>query len=142
MPDWSPPLPQIYSTGNTLTLRLLNPGSPDSDHMEVTIDYAFLPFTKSQVFRVSLPGEQLGATAGFAPSPSAAILKLYDRRYIDDRKGKEWSKELEACARRSWREKRFDDIEDMDSFYRYGCDFEEDDDAEIEDYFRWLVQVR
>lgn len=136
--DWSPPVAQIYTVRNKLTLRLLDHDSPN--RIDVTIDHTFLPFTKSQVFRVSLQPKNSGANA--VSLPSTAVLKLYDRRYINDRKGEEWSQDVESSARHAWREKHFDDIEDPDSFYRWPRDPEANDDSEMEDYFRWLVQVR
>lgn len=86
-----------YAAGSPVSLNLQSTG----DALTAYIDHTFLPFTKSQTLKVH-----------FAPSsayglPRQAILKVFDRRYINDRtprhyEAKPWSREREDAAQARW----------------------------------------
>lgn len=128
-----------YIPGITLKARILpNSGklSDSAQEISANIDSLFLPFTKSQVMRATLhpvPGE------GY---PKNCVIKLYDRRFVDDRRKLQqlWSPSREAVARASWSEKRGwaqENLLKLEDEDRNGFD-----DAQWEEYFRQKVQVR
>lgn len=136
--------PHPYTPGNSITLRVLNDESASQKASEFTISvgitHAFLPFTKSQAMRISLPSD--------APPelPPNAVLKLYDRRWIDDRHRDPWSMEHETIARAAWNEtqtgtldplaEEFSDDSD-DEFYDQPSDDDDDDPEALgQDYRR------
>jgi hypothetical protein len=78
---------KIESHGNTLNVRV-----------EQVLD----PFTKSQAMRVRVLNSPSGRTLDI---PKVVVLKLYDRRWIDDRKfdDEPWSPALEEAAQERWK---------------------------------------
>jgi hypothetical protein len=101
----------------------------------VIIDSTFLPFTKSQTMRVHLAPD----VAQQAGLPEKAVLKLYDRRWTDDRRYGEnsWSPSRESAACARWRAIASGELKD---------DFEEisrDDwsEAHEEEAYRRLCKV-
>ncbi|KAF8512748.1 hypothetical protein BU17DRAFT_95979 [Hysterangium stoloniferum] len=94
-----------YSVGMTLNLTtLVNARNIESNGntLSVHIEHVFLPFTKSQTtcIRVFRPSPGLTSTI-----PEVAILKLYDRRWIDDRNfdDEPWSPAREEAAQARWK---------------------------------------
>ena len=93
-----------YSVGGTLCLTNVDIHNIEShgNTLNVRIEHVFLPFTKSQTMRVRV----LHPSAGRSPDiPEMAVLKLYDRRWIDDRKfdDEPWSPAREEAARARWK---------------------------------------
>ena len=96
-----------YSAGVTISLTTL----VDIDNIEshgntfnVHVEHVFLPFTKSQTMRVRIPHSSSSAGSISLPE-EVAILKLYDRKWIDDREFHEtpWSPAREEAARARWK---------------------------------------
>lgn len=126
---------QSYFPGLAIDLRILGNSSTAPDSIiRVHVTSVFAPFTKSQVMRITFPSE-LGS--GF---PENAVLKLYDRRYIDDRREQVWSPSREIAARAAWREKRWDGVEIIEGDFSH--DWDEFDETKWEEFFRQLMQVR
>ena len=127
---------QHYFPGLSLDLRVLSTSgnAPASDSIiQVHVESLFLPFTKAQAMRITLPSDLR------SEFPANAVLKLYDPRWIDDRDDyHSWSPSLEAAARAAWSEKRWNGLNLLDD----DDDGEEYDDAQWEEYYRQLVQVR
>lgn len=117
----------VYSPGLVLDLRILD----TSNTLCVRIDSLFLPFTKSQAMRVTI----LSGPEDFA-APNRTILKLYDRRWIDDRGKRVWTPSREATAREAWNEKRWAGVQPFNLF-----DNQPSDDVQWEEYFRYLMKV-
>jgi len=69
-----------YTTGAEFVLILTDPVDNSTCHVRVKVVQAY-PFTKSQALKVDI----LGVTHGYKSLPQTAFLKLYDRRYLDDR---------------------------------------------------------
>lgn len=94
-----------YFPGQSLDLHVLteSSGVSTSSTLRIRVDIRSLcvPFTKSQVMRIAIPPE---TGSGL---PLKAILKLYDRRCIDDRDEDLWSPTSEAAVLSAWREKRW-----------------------------------
>lgn len=94
-----------YFPGQSLDLYVLTKsgGVRTSSTLRIRVDITSLcvPFTKSQVMRIAIPPE---TGSGL---PLKAILKLYDRQYIDDRDKDLWSLTSEAAVRSARREKRW-----------------------------------
>jgi len=129
---------QTYSPGISLELQILpgssDPPSPESSgSLRVCVTTVFHPFTKSQVMRVTIPSQP--SSSAF---PTNAVLKLYDRRWIDDRKKQPWSPAREAIARAAWSEKKRDDVENLDDS-RAG---DPKEPAEWEEHYRRMAGVR
>ncbi|KAF8299256.1 hypothetical protein DL93DRAFT_2091220 [Clavulina sp. PMI_390] len=113
---------QPYTPGSTLLLYVLPPQNESADACEldlsslptisIVVDQPFLPYTKGQAMRISIPSTNLSLPAHISTLPPRAVLKLYDRRWIDDRRSpsrwsnvdERWTPEREAFARRAWRE--------------------------------------
>jgi hypothetical protein len=78
---------KIESHGNTLNVR---------------VEQVFDPFTKSQAMCVRVLNSPSGRTLDI---PKVVVLKLYDRRWIDDRKfdDEPWSPALEEAAQERWK---------------------------------------
>ena len=75
------------------------------DGLNVHVEHVFLPFTKSQSMRVRiLHSSSAGSILPDIPA-EVAVLKLYDRRWIDDRKfdDEPWSLAREEAARARWK---------------------------------------
>ncbi|KAF8523710.1 hypothetical protein BU17DRAFT_63648 [Hysterangium stoloniferum] len=94
-----------YSVGMTLNLTtLVNVCNIESNGntLSVHIEHAFLPFTKSQTIRIRVLRPSPGPTSDI---PEVAILKLYDRRWVNDRKfdDEPWSPTREEAAQARWR---------------------------------------
>jgi len=72
--------------------------------------------------------------------PENAVLKLYDRRWTDDRENEPWSPAREAAARVAWSEKRWVNMETLD----YDCtdDDPEWEEPQWEEYYRRVAEVR
>lgn len=104
--------------------------------------------------RIKIPSEASSAL------PSSAILKLYDRRYIDDREKYHWALEREDAVRSAWREKRWGEFlldpldepeeeeeppegyTDDDGIFHYtGPTIDTRDEAEKEEEYRKIVMV-
>lgn len=64
---------QVYSFGRVLDLQT---STKARETIHARIEHVSLPFTKSQTMRIRLLGGRTFDTA---------VLKLYDRRFIDDR---------------------------------------------------------
>jgi len=87
-----------YSAGAEFLLILTDPVDHAAYQVRVKVIKAYLPFTKSQPLKVDI----LSVTPEYTRKlPQTAFLKLYDRRYLDDRAqdGRHpWSQEKEAKA--------------------------------------------
>lgn len=118
---------QPYFSGQAL--NLLCSAAP----LRVYVKSVFSPFTQSQVMRISIPSH---CTNGLG-LPKCAVLKLYDRHWIDDREKQPWSPSREAVARAAWLEKKWEGSEPLD--LNDGDNF---DEAQWEEYYRQTVQVR
>lgn len=128
----------VYTPGSVLPLEyVVGSSTSNKSHvvLSVCIDHVFLPFTKSQTLRVDI----LYPLASELGLPNKAILKLYDRRWIDDRRFDEqpWSPARELAAQARWKAIASGEIED---------DFErmsEDDYNELheEEQYRRLCKV-
>ena len=98
----------IYTKGSVLPLeKIVDSRTQGRVALSVHIDHVFLPFTKSQTLLVDIPASELGF-------PDKAILKLYDRRWIDDRRFDEepWSSARESAAQVRWKAIASGQIED------------------------------
>jgi hypothetical protein len=101
---------------NLTTLDIRNIESRGST-LSVRVEHVFLPFTKSQTMRIRILVPSPGTTSDI---PEAAILKLYDRRWIDDRKfdDEPWSPAREEAAQARWKAigsgELVDDFDTMD----------------------------
>ena len=91
---------QSYFPGLSLDLQLLSASGSLSNSI-IHVTRMFLPFTKSQVMRIAVPSEL------HPEFPANAVLKLYDRCWIDDREHHPWSPSREAAARAGWSKKRW-----------------------------------
>src|SRR5271156_6399592 len=70
-----------YTAGAEFVVILTDPIDYSRCHVRVKVLKVY-PFTKSQPLKVDI----LGVTRGYKPRlPQTAFLKLYDRRYLDDR---------------------------------------------------------
>ena len=99
----------VYSTGVTLNLTTLVDIHNIANHgntLNVHFEHVHLPFTKSQTMRVRVlhSSAAAGSTVPILPEETA-VLKLYDRRWIDDRKFNDepWSPAREEAARMRWK---------------------------------------
>ena len=98
----------VYSTGVTISLTtLVDVHNIESrgNTFNVHVEHVYLPFTKSQTMRVRvLHSSAAGSTLPDLPQETA-VLKLYDRRWIDDRKfdDEPWSPAREEVARERWK---------------------------------------
>ncbi|KAF8804123.1 hypothetical protein BYT27DRAFT_6709699 [Phlegmacium glaucopus] len=93
-----------YVVGMTLNLTtIVDIHGPESrgDSLSVHVDHVFLPFTKSQAMRIRVFRPSPDSTSDM---PEVAVLKLYDRRWIDDRKfdDQPWSPAREEAAQMRW----------------------------------------
>ena len=89
-----------YSAGVTISLiPLVDIHNIESsgNTLNVQVEHVFLPFTKSQTMRVRILHS--------SDSEEIAVLKLYDRIWIDDRKfdDEPWSPAREEAARARWK---------------------------------------
>ena len=112
-----------------MDLRLLDGTGDASDSIiRAHVTKVFLPFTKSQVMRITLPAEP-GSKFKF---PQNAVLKLYDRRWIDDRRDHPWSPSRETAAQAAWSEKRWgvETLDDDDSEFYYGDDSDSSENSD------------
>ena len=104
----SPDVTSPYIAGVTLSLTTLIDTHNIESHgntLDVHVEHVFLPFTKSQTMRVRiLHTSATGSTLPDIPE-ELAVLKLYDRRWIDDRKfdDEPWSPAREEAARARWK---------------------------------------
>ena len=94
-----------YIAGVTVSLTTLSDIHKIESHgntLNVRVEQVFDPFTKSQVMRVRVPHLPPGRTPDI---PEVVVLKLYDRRWIDDRKfdDEPWSPALEEAAQERWK---------------------------------------
>lgn len=119
---------ELYHIGLTLNLKVLHSASVSSS-LQVNVTSCFLPFTKSQVMRITIPSAHDGSDL-----PIKAVLKLYDRRCIDDREERLWSPSREVIARAAWRDKKWIGKTEPYDLAVMGED-------EWEEYFRELAQV-
>jgi hypothetical protein len=85
-----------YAPGVEFVLVLADPADADTNESRCQVRVRVLQtfaFTKSQGMKVEI----LNASDGYKkPLPSHAFLKLYDRRYLDDRETDPWDHEKEA----------------------------------------------
>jgi hypothetical protein len=105
-----------YITGVTMSLTTLSDIQKIESHgntLNVRVEQVFDRFTKSQAMRVRVLHSPLGRTPDI---PKLVVLKLYDRRWIDDRKFDDdpWSPALEEAAQERWKAIAFGEI--MDDF--------------------------
>ena len=99
-----------YSAGETISLTTLvdihNIIESHGNTLNVHVEHVFLPFTKSQTMRVRIlhSSSSAGSTLPNIPE-EVAVLKLYDRRWVDDRKydDEPWSPAREEAARARWK---------------------------------------
>jgi serine/threonine protein kinase len=71
-----------YAAGAEFVIILTDPVDHSTCHVRLKVVKACVPFTKSQPLKVDI----LGVTPGYETKlPQTAFLKLYDRRYLDDR---------------------------------------------------------
>lgn len=128
----------VYTSGSVLRLELIvgsRRSSASHTALSVRIDHVFLPFTKSQTMRIDMlspPASELWFT-------EKLILKLYDRRWIDDRRFDEqpWSPARESAAQARW--KAIDSGEIEDDFDRTSED--DYDEHHDEEQYRRLCNV-
>lgn len=105
--------------------------------IHVVIDHVYLPFTLSQVMRVRVIS---APESHDLELPETLILKLYDRRYIADRRYDEqtWSLEREIAAQRKWNDiaqgKGLDDYEEVKRLYD---EYDEDDWRDMNHAWNW-----
>jgi len=91
-----------YTVGRLLNLTILdNICDIESNGitLSVQIEHVFLPFTKSETMRIRVLRQPT------LDIPERAILKLYDRKWIDDRKfdDEPWSPKREQAALARWK---------------------------------------
>ena len=157
-----------YAVGAELAILLDPPHHLPTDSVKCTVPtpsqllikiLEICSFTKSQALKVSVVSESIEDDS----VPSVAFLKLYDRRYLDERMGNNafhpWNHqkeaEAESIAQASGKTFRFDggyssDDRSSESGAEEDSDAEETDDTvgqdeeldpwEIEDYYRDLVR--
>lgn len=97
-----------YSAGGTISLTTLvdiHNIESHGDTLNVHVEHVFLPFTKSQTMRVRILHSLAGGSTLTDIPEELAVLKLYDRRWIDDRKfdDEPWSPAREEAARARWK---------------------------------------
>ena len=94
-----------YTVGRLLNLTILEnirDIESNGNTLSVQIEHLFLPFTKSETMRIRVLRQSPGPTLDI---PEGAILKLYDRKWIDDRKfdDEPWSPKREQAALARWK---------------------------------------
>lgn len=114
-----------YFKGSIFDVQVLFKSDMTSpQRSKIRVEDVFLPFTKSQTMRIqTLPSSPHTLAFPALSIPSSAILKVYDRRWIDDRDSNNaaWSPSREAAARERWkgiacgdRVDDYDTVEDND----------------------------
>ena len=98
----------VYSTGVTISLTtLVDVHNIESrgNTLNVHVEHVYLPFTKSQTMRVRVLHSSAAGSALPDLPQEMVVLKLYDRRWIDDRKfdDEPWSPAREEVARERWK---------------------------------------
>lgn len=94
----------LYFPGSTIDIRILSLSYYPSER-SIRV-HVFRPFMKSQVMQISFP-PKIGPEF-----PQCAVLKLYDRRWVDDRRKNTWSPSCEASARLAWKNNRWGNAKD------------------------------
>ncbi|KAF8512743.1 hypothetical protein BU17DRAFT_53861, partial [Hysterangium stoloniferum] len=89
-------------TLNLTTLVNVRNIESNGNTFSVCIEHVFLPFTKSQTTCIRVLRPSPGLTSDI---PEVAILKLYDRRWVDDRNFDDelWSPAREEAAQARWK---------------------------------------
>jgi len=94
-----------YIAGRVFNLTILDnirdiEGNGNS--LSVQIEHVFLPFTKSETMRIRVLRQFPGPALDI---PEVAILKLYDRKWTDDRRfdDEPWSPKREEGAQARWK---------------------------------------
>ena len=109
LPDFTSTNINPYSPGVTISLTALvdihNIENHGNTPLHVQVEHVFLPFTKSQMMRVRILHSSAAGSTLPDISEELAVLKLYDRRWIDDRKfdDEPWSPAREEAARARWK---------------------------------------
>jgi hypothetical protein len=133
-----------YNAGVAISLTTLvdihnieSHGNP----LNVHVEHVFLPFTKSQTMRIRIPPSSSAGSSTLPDIPEGvAVLKLYDRRWIDDRKfdDEPWSPAREEAAQARW--KAIASGELVDDFDRLNPD--DYTPSHEEEQYRRLCKVR
>lgn len=93
-----------YQKDFVLHLQYICDQSTNPSYLTVLVKHVFTPFTKAQVMLVDIL--DFGTLKGLdADVPATLVLKLYDRRWIDDRDadGSElWIPEHESLFQKHW----------------------------------------
>src|SRR6266571_4074514 len=93
-----------YIAGRVLDLTILDnihDVEGNGNTLSVQIEHVFLSFTKSETMRIRV----LRQSPPTLDIPEVAILKLYDRKWIDDRRfdDEPWSPNREQAALARWK---------------------------------------
>ncbi|KAF8312111.1 hypothetical protein DL93DRAFT_2156867 [Clavulina sp. PMI_390] len=105
---------ELYSPGTTISLGILSPSRNVSHHLSATVTESFYPFTNGQVMRVKLDETRSDEYDG-PELPRNAVLKLYDRRFMDGRPSRhQWSEPGETDVQWAWSQETWCNDEETD----------------------------